>query len=106
MKIILLENGESPRIETILNDNPAGELDELLGGPVTFTVFAHNLRLVTRRFADELKLPIRYRWDDGHVVRPIYGNCAIVRTSDAGPLCDIAKTLDMIIVDEHIKPIC
>lgn len=105
MKIILLENGEPPRIETILNDNPAGELDELLGGPVIFRAFAHNLQLVTRRFADELNLPIRYRWDDGKVVRPIYGNCAIVRTSDAGPLCDVAETADVLVVDEHVKPI-
>lgn len=105
MKIILLENGESPRIESILNDNPAGELDDLLGGPVIFTAFGHNLQLVTRRFGDELKLPIRYRWDDGRVVRPIYGNCAIVRATANGPLCDVAENADMIVVDKHIKPV-
>lgn len=105
MKIILLENAEGPRIETILNDNPAGELDDLLGGPVEFTPLTHNLQLVTRRCGEALNLPIRYRWDNGHVVRPIYGNCAVVRSLDCGSLCNISSRLDLDTVSRFIQPV-
>lgn len=105
MKIILLENGEDPRVETILNDNPAGEMDELLGGPIAFADLANSLQLVTRRYGEELKLPIRYRWDDGHTVRPIYGNCAVVRTQTGGNLGDIYEPADLIVAAKYIRPV-
>lgn len=105
MKIILLENAQDPRIETILNDNPAGELDDLLGGPVEFSPLTHDLQLVTRALGYELRLPVRYRKDDGHTVSPIYGNCAVVRALQSGGLCDVSERLDPVTVSRYIQPL-
>lgn len=105
MKIILLENGEETRLETILGDNPAGELDELLGGPVSFRELTPSLQLVTRAYGEDLPLPIRYRCDTNRTAFPIYGNCAVVRVVNGSQLCDVSEKVDIATVCRMIRPV-
>lgn len=92
MKILVFENGELGRLDSIQGENVQAELEELLGGPIVWEELTSRLHLVTRSDADKEGLPASYGiYRSGRIETGVYGNAAVVKVGHGGGAQDMTR---------------
>lgn len=105
MKIVLFRDGQRGTAVTLPGEHPEAELEELLGGKISFWSFGKTLELAEREDSEEKQLPIRYALHRlGREPDPIAGDCAVVAVRPDGRIRDISlRELDAAL--SYIRPV-
>lgn len=105
MKIGLFQAGRPGIMYAIAEDDPDGELAELLGGETEMAPITSRLSLVCRADGEEARLPIRYtRRESFREPEPVAGDCAVVAVKPGGCLRDL-KGEELAQVRALIRPV-